>query len=186
MDRADEQALLQAEGYLELELPEPALEALERVGTRARTSAQWHFLTGKALQLRGEFARALPHLESASVQEPDNVEVYLSLGWCYKRTDQLPRAISSLLEAHRRCQQRSKSPEGALVMYNLSCYYALANHRAQTLQWLARALKQEPGYRRMIAEETDFDKIRDDPEFQALARPRDDDENEDDEPTFFV
>ena len=60
-------------------------------------------------------------------------------------------------------------PKEALLLYNLACYYSLAGKRDAALEHLAQALNIEPQYRDMMGTETDFDPIRDDPEFQALA-----------------
>jgi hypothetical protein len=55
-------------------------------------------------------------------------------------------------------------------MYNLSCYYSLAGRKDEMLDWLARALDKEPGYRRLIAAESDFDHFREDADFRRLTQ----------------
>lgn len=86
------------------------------------------------------------------------------LGWCYKRTGKLDRAIESLEEA------LAAEPNDALVHYNLACYWSLAKNKRQALSYLARAFKLQDEFRGLVAEETDFDPIRNDPAFQALLR----------------
>ena len=97
-------------------------------------------------------------------RNPDNISVWLALGWCYKRTGKLDRAIESLEEA------LNVEPNDALVHYNLACYWSLAQNKRQALNYLAKAFKLEDEYRRLVAEESDFDPLRKDPAFQALVR----------------
>ena len=59
--------------------------------------------------------------------------------------------------------------ETPVVLYNLSCYYALAGQKTQALSWLARALRMDADLRRLIPDETDFDPIRNEPEFIKLV-----------------
>ena len=60
-------------------------------------------------------------------------------------------------------------PEQPIVLYNMSCYFALAGNKAQSLSWLGRALRMEAGLRKLIDDETDFDGLRDDPDFQLIV-----------------
>jgi hypothetical protein len=56
-----------------------------------------------------------------------------------------------------------------VVQYNLACYWSLAGGKRRALDYLARALALDSRYRDMVHDERDFDPIRSDPEFQALA-----------------
>ena len=46
----------------------------------------------------------------------------MTMAWCYKRTNQLPRAITSMERAYR------INPKEAVILYNLSCYWSLAGN----------------------------------------------------------
>jgi hypothetical protein len=86
----------------------------------------------------------------------------MGLAWCYKRVGQLPKAIAAMHTAHR---ANAKEP---IVLYNLACYYSLAQNKLQALTWLGRALRMERSLVNLIAEESDFDPLRHDPDFRKL------------------
>ena len=86
----------------------------------------------------------------------------MAMAWCYKRTNQLPRAITSMEQAYR------IAPKQAVILYNLSCYWSLAGNKTQSLSWLGRALRMDKALRQLIDQETDFDSLRHDPDFQML------------------
>ncbi len=153
----------EAEGYLELNLPQQALEALSRLGEPSELNAQGQYLYGEALRSMQRYGEALAPLCEAIKGDPENVHAYFALGWCYKRTGQLGQAIAALQRA------RKKSPEEALVHYNLACYFSLAGQKQRALRSLSRALEIDPDYRILVDDESDFDPLRPDPEFQALC-----------------
>jgi tetratricopeptide (TPR) repeat protein len=158
-----QQMICQAEGYLELGMPEHALQRL----------AQWDdpdSLDGHALYLRGEALRSLERcgealiwLERAADLVPDDIHILLALGWCHKRTDRIDLAIEDLDRA-----LEIDSSE-AIIHYNLACYWSLARHRQHALQYLARAIEIDSNCRDLVHEEPDFDFVRDDPDFQTLV-----------------
>ena len=84
----------------------------------------------------------------------------IALGWCYKRTHRCA-AIDALERAER-------LPEDSLLHYNLACYWSLAGTR-QGLDELSVALELGPELRNLIAEESDFDQLRGNPEFEKLT-----------------
>jgi Flp pilus assembly protein TadD len=159
-----QQLVLQAEGYLELGMPRHALDVLSRWGDPETLPDYALYLKGQGLRELGQFREALLPLSRAALGDPDNVSVWLALGWCYKRTGKLDRAIESLEEA------LAAEPNDALVHYNLACYWSLANNKRQALVYLSRAIELEDQYRNLVSDEPDFDPIRDDPTFQALVR----------------
>ena len=159
-----QQLVLQAEGYLELGMADHALDVLSRYGDQDSLPAHALYLKGQSLRELGRFREALEPLWQAAQGTPDNISIWLALGWCYKRTGKLDRAIESLEEA------LEIEPRDALVHYNLACYWSLARNKRQALACLARAFELQEEYRNLVADESDFDPIRDDPAFQALTR----------------
>ena len=87
----------------------------------------------------------------------------LALGWCYKRTGQLAKAIEALERA-----VKIDSSE-AILHYNLACYWSLARNRTLALRYLSQALEIDANFRDMISDEPDFNPLRHDPEFIALT-----------------
>lgn len=157
-------ALRQAEGYLELHLPQCALETLARIeqlpgGMKGHAA----YLRGEALRALERYQEAIPPLELASRDATDAIAARLALGWCYKRTGRIDLAINELEKA------LVKEPDDALIHYNLACYQSLARDRHEALRHLEEAFRLDPGYRRMVDGESDFDPLRNDPEFQSLV-----------------
>lgn len=152
----------EAEGYLELGMPQHALDALARLGDPARFDSPALLLWGEALRAMERYHEALIPLVQAAEVEPENVHVWFALGWCYKRTGRLDLAIDSLQKA------LLAEPTEGLVYYNLACYWSLAGERRKALNYLAQALTMVPGFRDLIDDESDFDPIRCDHEFQVL------------------
>ncbi len=159
-----QQLVLQAEGYLELGMPRHALEVLGRCGDPDSLPDHALYLQGECLRALDRFREALQPLTKAAAGSPDNIPVWLSLGWCYKRIGRLDMAIESLEEA------LALEPNDALVHYNLACYWSLAKNKRQALAFLSRAIDLKDHYRSLVAAESDFDPIRSDPAFQALVR----------------
>jgi tetratricopeptide (TPR) repeat protein len=152
----------EAEGYLMLDLPERSLQILESRPDWMSMQFEASFLKGEALRSLKHYREALRPLEVAAGLRPNDTRVALALGWCYKRTNRLAQAIDSLERALR------EHPDDALLHYNLACYWSLAGNSAKALDALTSALSLDADLRTMIANETDFDRLRGNPEFERL------------------
>lgn len=184
----DRQRKLEAAcGYLDLNMPEHALRELDRIADPQAVSFEFNRLRGEALRAAGQFEKALVAYAQALAEKPDEISVLVGMAWCHKRTGQLPKAIAAMEQAHQ------VHPKELIVLYNLACYFSLAGEKAQALSWLGRALRMEsslrkqhaagesglpswggmgqlsPSLREMIADEPDFDPLRNDPDFQYLT-----------------
>ncbi len=155
--------LREAQGYLELGLPHQALAALERIQDAGTFRAHLLYLRGEALRALEMYAQAVEPLEQAGDLAPSNYHIWLALGWCYKRIGRIDLALEALKRAEE------VAPNEALIQYNLACYYSLAEKKQPALYHLRRALRLEPGYAELTVQETDFDPLRADPDFQALT-----------------
>jgi tetratricopeptide (TPR) repeat protein len=153
----------EAEGYLELGMPQHALQTLDRLGDPASFGGRALYLWGEGLRSMERYFEALMPLERAVRVAPDDVHIRVALGWCYKRTGRIDLAIDALEQAVL------LDPGQALPRYNLACYLSLAGQRRRALRYLAQALAIDPTYRELIEEESDFDPLRADPEFQSLC-----------------
>jgi tetratricopeptide (TPR) repeat protein len=153
----------ESEGYLMLNLPARALEILEKRSNWATMQFEASYLQGEALRSLGRYREALRPLEVAAKLRPSDIGVAIALGWCYKRTHRLAQAIDALERAVM------ESPEVSLLHYNLACYWSLAANPSKALDELAIALDLDPDYRAKLADETDFDPIRDHPDFVRLT-----------------
>ncbi|HEV3162635.1 MAG TPA: tetratricopeptide repeat protein [Isosphaeraceae bacterium] len=155
--------LLSAEGYLEIDLPQRALEILQSRSDWATMQFEASFLTGEALRSLERYREALKPLEVAAGLKPGDPDVAIALGWCYKRTHRLAQAIDALGRALR------ENPQHPLLHYNQACYWSLANNPAKAIDALAVALDLDPKLRSWIPAESDFDSIRGHPEFERLV-----------------
>ena len=160
-----------ASGYLDLEMPDHALRELNQIEDQIEEPGDSRFdllqLQGEAFRQKEQYDEALQVFQKSLQENPDALTVLLGMAWCYKRIDKLPRAIETMQQAYR------AFPKEAIVLYNLSCYFALAGDKVQTLSWLGRALRLEKDLRHLIADESDFDQFRNDPDFQFVACVRD-------------
>ena len=174
-----QQMVREAEGYLDLamacgdqltlsseprnRLAERALCVLEQLAPSAIYKSHVAFLTGQALRVMERYQEAIGHLENAAENDGDSIHIWLALGWCYKRTGRLDLAIESLEKA------MEFDDEQAIIYYNLACYWSLAGNCRWALDYLTRALEIDASFRDMVADEKDFNPIRDDPRFQELT-----------------
>ena len=157
-------ALESAQGYLLLELPDAVMRELRHFVTAAETPLAAHQLRGEALRMRGDFEEALQSFEIVLQEKEDDLGVLMAMAWCFKRIDRLDKAIESMKHAYL------SSPKVAVVHYNLACYYSLAGDKEEALSWLARAIRLDASFRDQVAQETDFDPIRSDPDFRYLMQ----------------
>ncbi len=174
-----QQIIREAEGYLELvtaygEDSAPALPLKQRMCQRSLDllnrlpdagSERGHalYLKGQVLRTLERYAEAIGPLRDAAQLDPENLHIWLALGWCYKRTGRLDLAIEALEEGV------AADPTQAIVYYNLACYWSLARNKRNALEYLHQALTLDPDFRLLLDQEHDFDPIRNDPAFQALV-----------------
>ena len=136
--------------------------ASARESVAAPLEHRWVYLATNLLVDRNvEDAAVL--LERAAKAAPDDIRVRIALGWCYKRTGRLDRAIDALEQA------LLVEPEEPLLRYNLACYLSLAGRKRRALRYLSQAFAIDPAYRELAEVESDFDSLRNDPEFQAIC-----------------
>lgn len=153
-----------AEGYLLLEMAERALTELNAI--RAENSAfvfEWYSLHAEACRQLERFDDALSAYAVACDQRPADARLLSGMAWCFKRTEQLPQAIVAAEKAYH------ADPSQAVLLYNLACYYTLADDKALALSWLGRALRMDAELCRRIPLEPDFDSLRNDDDFQFIV-----------------
>jgi len=120
------------------------------------------FLKGQAHRVAGRYRQAINFFEQSAKLEPENLHCLLAAAWCYKRTNQIPQAIESLENAIQ------IDATSAIVHYNLACYWALSNQVDPAVLHLSMAIDLDEVYRGLVADERDFDLIRNHPGFQNL------------------
>jgi Flp pilus assembly protein TadD len=155
--------LREAEGYLELGMPEHTLKALDRLSDPATFRGQALYLRGQALRALRRYREALTHLEEAADLSPSNVLIWVALGLCYKRAGKIHLAIEAIERAI------DVQPSMPLLHYNLACYLSLAGEKRRAVRELAYAIELDDGFRYKVIDEPDFDPLRSDPEFVSLT-----------------
>jgi Flp pilus assembly protein TadD len=153
----------EAEGYLELGMSQHALSSLGRIGDITNLDASALYLWGEALRSLERYEEAIIPLRRAVQADPENISIFLALGWCFKRSGHIDLAIESLEKA------LALEPNEPLLRYNLACYFSLSGKKKHALRYLSQALAIAPGYRGLIDAETDFDPLRHDPDFLNLC-----------------
>jgi tetratricopeptide (TPR) repeat protein len=152
-----------ATGYLLLDMHRQALEQLASIRPESTDERfQVCLLKGEAYRGLSDWPAAINEFLACEELQPASLEALMGLAWCYKRTDRLPDAIRAMQRAYQ------SHPDEPVVLYNLSCYFCLAGQKEQCLSWLGRAMRMQPDLVRLISRETDFDTLRDDPDFQRL------------------
>lgn len=162
--RRMERQLSAAEGYLELDMPDQALRELAAIAEPAAATFRWQLLRGEALRARQDHRDALECFRRAADLRANDLGALLGMAWCYKRIGQVDQSIEVMRKAYQ------VHPEVPVVMYNLACYYSLAHDKDQALSWLGRALRMDHKFCKLIPDETDFDPLRDDVDFQHLLQ----------------
>ncbi len=140
-----------------------AIDTLGRLPDAGGERSHVLYLRGQALRVMHRFGESLEPLEQAAELDPENIHIHLALGWCHKRTGRLDLAIEALEAA------LSANPSEAIVHFNLACYWSLARNHRNAIDYLSEALEIDSNYRDLIDDESDFDPIRKDPEFQMLT-----------------
>ena len=156
-------AIEEAEGYTELGMLEHALRRCSGPDRWCTEMAGRVTYWARRCRDLARYEEALPPLERSADLLPDDIHILLALGWCYKRTGQLAKAIEVLERA-----VRVDSSE-AVLHYNLACYWSLARNRSLALRYLSRALEIDTNFRDMISDEPDFNLLRHDAQFIALV-----------------
>lgn len=164
-ERRRNRQLLAAEGYLSLGMPDHALAALaadSNDANDAETAYEIHVLRGDALRVKLDHHGALECFSRAHDLNPESLDALMGMAWCYKRIDRVDLSIETMRKASL------SHPKTPIVLYNLACYYSLAGIKEQALSWLGRALRMDRSLAKLVPKETDFDPLRDDPDFRHL------------------
>jgi tetratricopeptide (TPR) repeat protein len=154
----------QADGWLELRLPERALELLAPLLDDAAGRPAGLMLRIRANVRLGELAAALPDLAELRRVDPTEDWVDLTEAWCRKRTGDLTGAIA--------CLERVvvRDPRSDIAHFNLGCYLAIAGERDRAIDEVTLACGLNDECRDFARDDPDLDGLRTDPRFRQLLR----------------
>ena len=143
-----------AEGYLQLDMDDAALEELSYLKAEDLTSAQdknHYYVLNLELAIRGKHwelgvqaAAALRHLE------PDNVGAYVHGAYCLHELGMTAEALELLLSGPKSLKNEP------LYFYNLGCYHAVLGDIAQARAYLKEAFQRSPSLKRTAREDPDL------------------------------
>ncbi|MBI5686192.1 MAG: tetratricopeptide repeat protein [Verrucomicrobia bacterium] len=152
-----------AEGYVTLGMNEDALAEADAV--LAQQPGCEDAINARAFILLGahRYADAEVWLEKLLAVQPKNVDGWIHLAYCRRRTKSLDAAVEALETAMR---LRADHP---LANYNMACYRAVQGRHEEALRLLATAIRKDAAYCRLACEEEDFNNIRNLPEFLSLT-----------------
>jgi tetratricopeptide (TPR) repeat protein len=154
-----------ARGYLTLEMPDHALRELRGIRDPGPAAFEIQQLRGEALRQKEEWDDALDAYRRSLDSDDGDLRLtsLMGMAWCYKRNGRVDMALSMMEKAYH------ADPKQPVILYNIACYHAVQGNKPQALSWLGRALRMEKALARLIPEEHDFDRLRNDPDFQFIA-----------------
>ncbi|MFP4393981.1 MAG: tetratricopeptide repeat protein [Anaerolineales bacterium] len=156
--------LNRGQAYMHRSAYEKAITDFDQVLALPQNKADavaYHF-RGRAYAQLGQPEQALADYEQALDQRPAYAPLHSDRGLAYVQLEQYDAA----LDAYRTAIEHN--PQFAPAYYNAACAAALKEDVSAACDWLQRAIDQHPKYRLMARKDSDFDRIRSRPCFQAL------------------
>jgi tetratricopeptide (TPR) repeat protein len=111
--------LLAADGYMDLNMPERAIQELNKIVDAGTLEGPWHLMMGLALKLTGELEAAIPHFEKAARVMPSPVRrfAWSELVECYRFVESHDLAeLAETLGGERMFELRIGLPFGQLCL----------------------------------------------------------------------
>ncbi len=146
--------------------PARAAAAFARAAELAYQPLQARTNQSTCLAMIGRRSEALALLTALSVEHPEFVDGWYSLGLAYIKLGDHGQAIAALDRA------LGLDPDHGNGHYARACAHALADQAALALADVARAIAIDPGLRAAIRDDADFESLAGTPEFnQLIADP---------------
>ncbi len=114
--------------------------SIERGSKEGPRSVSWHYTRGHGHLQRGQFARALYHLEQAAELDPDDSRVTNDLGVAYLRRGDRARALWYFRNAQR------LDPDFAYPRYNEGLVFVAVGDPARARVAFEAAVSIDPGW----------------------------------------
>ena len=83
---------------------------------------------------------AIEFFEKTLKIEPENIKAKFYLGMCYKRTDQISKALETIKECYE------INPKDFYISFNIADCYFLQKNYDETLSWARKSLQIKPDF----------------------------------------
>ncbi len=147
--------LQQADGYLDLRLPERAQREWERIPAELREALPVLELSLRLALDTRDWAEAARIARRLRDQQPNEAAYWVHLAYATRRCEGIEAAREILLQA----QTRFKTE--AVIPYNLACYECRLGRHAASLDLLERAIQLDQHYRALALEDDDLEPLWD-------------------------
>ena len=120
---------------------------------------------GVALRNLGRYEEAIASYDHALQIEPDDYAAWNNRGVTLSKLGRNEEAIASYQKS------LAINPNEAGIYYNIARCLARQNNLSPALENLNQAITLDPKYRELAKTDRDFDRIRENPQFQTLLQP---------------
>lgn len=142
----------------------PALADYTRAIELQPDNANAHNNRGNIYTKMGDHPAALADFTRTIELQPDDANAHNNRGLTYAKMEDYPAALADYAKAIK------LQPDDDSLVYSSACAYALQREVELSCTWLRRAIQMDLNYLEMARTDTDFDSIRDEPEFQTLLK----------------
>lgn len=151
------------EGYMALGMNDDALAEAEAALAEAPDAEPCLRAKASVLMSLKRHAEAEACFRQLLQVNARNVDGWIHLAYCERRTTSLDAAVKTLQQA------LNLDPAHGLANFNMACYRALQGLHTEALMSLSKAVRKDAAFRKLAREEADFDSIREMAEFQELT-----------------
>ena len=168
MNRSPDPHLLAAQGYLELEMYDDALEELALARKEPANQLEATLLTLEIQMRRKAWPEALENARLLCTLDPHEPQFTIHHAYVLRELNRVEEAMKVLLAGPESLN------ELGTFHYNLGCYHALLGNRIDALDFLDMGFELDPSLREFAETDPDLESIRDE-----LPPPLDEDVDED-------
>lgn len=153
-----------AQGYYELGMLDECRDCLAELPMSDRLRPDGLELEALLLIHEEDWETALSHCRFSVERYPDFAFGYVNLAFVYHEIGHTRRALRLLEQAHPVVKSEP------VALYNRGCYLVRLGRHTEGLYWLSRAMRGDPGLRKLALRDPDLQSIRTELEETATLR----------------